>query len=78
MINIAEKSYSEAYLKKYRKIYPVIGWIGKPKNYNRFLINANAILHFDCFNDLKKITKMKKKILLSLFTFERVNKRELY
>lgn len=55
MINTAEKSYSEAYLKKYRKIYPVIGWIGKPKNYDRFLINANAILNFDCFNDLKKI-----------------------
>lgn len=55
MINTAEKSYSEAYLKKYRKIYSVIGWIGKPKNYDRFLINANAILNFDCFNDLKKI-----------------------
>ena len=56
MIYTAEKSYSEAYLKKYRKIYPVIGWIGKPKNYHRFLVNANAILHFDCFDDLKKIT----------------------
>lgn len=56
MIDTAEKSYSEAYLKKYRIIYPVIGWIGKPKNYHRFLINANAILHFDCFDDLKKIT----------------------
>ena len=56
MIDTAEKSYSEAYLKKYRKIYPVIGWIGKPKNYHRFLVNANAILHFDCFDDLKKIT----------------------
>lgn len=56
MIDTAEKSYSENYLKKYRKIYPVIGWIGKPKNYQRFLVNANAILHFDCFDELKKIT----------------------
>ena len=56
MIDTTEKSYSEAYLKKYRKIYPVIGWIGKPKSYHRFLVNANAILHFDCFDDLKKIT----------------------
>ena len=55
MIDTAEKSYSEAYLKKYRKVYPVIGWIGKPKNYHRFLVNANAILHFDSFDDLKKI-----------------------
>lgn len=55
MIDTAEKSYSEAYLKKYRKIYPVIGWIGKPKNYHRFLVNTNAILNFDCFDELNKI-----------------------
>ncbi len=56
MIDTAEKSYSEEYLKRYRKMYPVIGWIGKPKNYHRFLVNANAILNFDCFDELKKIT----------------------
>ncbi|MBO2528055.1 MAG: hydrolase, partial [Clostridiales bacterium] len=56
MIDTAEKSYTEENLKRYRKTYPVIGWIGKPKNYHRFLVNANAILHFDCFDDLKKIT----------------------
>lgn len=56
MIDTAEKSYSEAYLKRYRKIYPFIGWIGKPKNYHRFLVNANAILHFDCSDALEKIT----------------------
>ena len=56
MIDTAEKSYSEKYLKRYRKMYPVIGWIGKPDNYHRFLVNAEAILHFDCFDELKKIT----------------------
>lgn len=56
MISTAEKSYSDEYLKRYRKMYPVIGWIGKPKTYHRFLVNANAILHFDCFDELKKIT----------------------
>lgn len=56
MIDTAEKSYSEGYLKKYRKMYPVIGWIGKPKSYHRFLVNANAILHFDCADALDKIT----------------------
>ena len=55
MIETAEKSYSDAYLKKYRKLYPVIGWIGKPKNYHRFLVNANAILHFNCCDDLHRI-----------------------
>ena len=55
MIDTAEKSYSEKYLKKYRKSYPVIGWIGKPQNYHRFLVNANAILNFDCVDELNKI-----------------------
>lgn len=56
MIDTAENSYSEAYLKQYRKAYPIIGWIGKPKSYHRFLVNANAILEFDCSNELDRIT----------------------
>ena len=55
MIDTAEKSYSEAYLKKYRKMYPVMGWIGRPKDYRRFLVNAGAILDFDCFESLTSI-----------------------
>ena len=55
MIDTAEKSYSQEYLDRYRKIYPVVGWIGRPKNYHRFIVNANAILNFDCFDDLQKI-----------------------
>ena len=47
MIDTAENSYSEAYLKIYRKMYPVIGRIGKPKTYERFERNADAILSFD-------------------------------
>ena len=56
MIDTAEKSYSEAYLKRYRKVYPVIGLIGKPKDYHRFMVNANAIMNFNCFDDLKNIS----------------------
>lgn len=33
----------------------MIGWIGKLKDYHRFLVNADAILSFDCFDDLQKI-----------------------
>ena len=55
MIDTAERSYSESYLKKYRKIYPVIGRIGRPKDYRRFLTNAEAILSFDAVSELKKI-----------------------
>ena len=40
MIDTAEKSYSESYLKKYRRLYPLLGKIGKPKSFKRFLIQA--------------------------------------
>lgn len=56
MIDTAEKSYSPDYLKKYRKLYPILGVVGKPLSYDRFLINANAILGFNAFNELNKIT----------------------
>ena len=56
MIDTAEKGYSEAYLKKYRKMYPLLGKIGKPKSYGRFLVNASAILGFDARDELDKIS----------------------
>lgn len=55
MIDTAEKGYSEKYLKKYRKIYPVVGTIGKPRNYDRFFLNAKAICEFDAYEELDKI-----------------------
>ncbi|MBQ6465765.1 MAG: alpha/beta hydrolase [Oscillospiraceae bacterium] len=56
MIDTAENSYSPAYLKKYRKLYPVIGAVGKPADYGRFLANAKAILAFDITDGLERIT----------------------
>lgn len=56
MIDTAEKSYSQKYLKIYRRLYPLIGMIGKPKSYQRFLANVNAILHFNCLDGLDKIS----------------------
>ena len=55
MIDTAENSYSEAYLKKYRRMYPVLGALGRPKSYERFLANAEAILAFDARNALDGI-----------------------
>ncbi len=55
IIDTVEKSYSDEYLIKYRKIYLIIGWIGKPKSFHRFLVNANAILGFDAYEELKRI-----------------------
>ncbi len=55
MIDTAEKSYSPSYLRRYKRLYPVIGAVGRPKNYDRFLVNANAILHFDVLDELGRI-----------------------
>ena len=55
MIDTAERSYSPACLKKYRKLYPFLGHVGKPKSYDRFLANAQAILAFDARDELKNI-----------------------
>ncbi|MBR2781766.1 MAG: alpha/beta fold hydrolase [Oscillospiraceae bacterium] len=56
MIQTAEKSYSSAYLKRYRRYYPLLGFIGKPKTYTRFMANAQAILQFDMRDELERIT----------------------
>ena len=55
MVDTAERSYSPATLKKIRLTYPVIGHVGKPKDYGRFLANARAILEFDARSVLKDI-----------------------
>ena len=55
MTDTAEASYTEAYLKKYRKAYPLLGHVGKPKSYERFIRNAEAIRGFDAREDLKSI-----------------------
>ena len=55
MIGSAESAYSEKKLRSYRRLYPLLGMIGKPKDYSRFLSNANAILRFDARDQLKQI-----------------------
>ena len=55
MIDTAEKSYSERYLKKYRRIYPFIGRIGKPKSFERFLIQAVSCISHNAYAELNKI-----------------------
>lgn len=56
MRDTAEKSYSESRLKTYRLMYPFLGLMGKPKSYDRFLVNARAILGFDAYEDISKIS----------------------
>ena len=55
MIDTAEKSYSEKYLKKYRRIYPFIGKIGKPKSFKRFLIQAASCISHNAYAELSNI-----------------------
>jgi pimeloyl-ACP methyl ester carboxylesterase len=55
MIDTAERSYSPKYLEKFRKMYPLLGHVGKPKDYRRFMVNAEAILSFDAREELEKI-----------------------
>lgn len=55
MIDTAEKSYSERYLKKYRLLYPFLGKVGKPKSFKRFLIQATSCINHNAHDELNKI-----------------------
>lgn len=55
MIDTAEKSYSDHYLKKHRWLYPLLGRIGKPKDFSRFLIQAASCLRHDAYAQLEHI-----------------------
>ena len=56
MTDTAEKMYSEQYLRKNRKAFPLLARFTKPANYDRFLRNARAILEFDLRGELEKIS----------------------
>ena len=54
-IDTMENSYQEKALKKYRKFYPVLIKISKPKTFNRFIIEAQTCLTHNAYNKLNKI-----------------------
>lgn len=56
MLDTTKKSYSDAYLEKHKHLLPLLGKVGKPKDFNRFLIQADACLNHDSTEDLHKIT----------------------
>lgn len=56
MIDIAEKSYSETYLKKYRHLYPVLCKIGKPKDFRRFITQADSCVSHNASALLNRIS----------------------
>lgn len=55
IIDTTEKSYSEKKLKKMKFIYPFIKHIGKPENFNRFLIQAFSCKTHNSYPELSKI-----------------------
>lgn len=55
MVDTAEKSYSEKYLSKNRKLFPILAGFTKPKSYDRFFKNAYAILNYDVREELRDI-----------------------
>lgn len=54
-IDTAEMMYTEKRLKRLRPLYPLLSRIGKPKDLSRFIIQANACLAFDSYDELFKI-----------------------
>ena len=55
VLDTAEKSYSEKHLKKYRKYYNILWRVSRPKDYKRFIIQANSCLTHNVYDDLDKI-----------------------
>lgn len=56
MKDTALKSYSKDYLRKNRLALSLVGKIGKPKDYSRFLIQAKACRNHDATEELSKIS----------------------
>ena len=55
MLDTAEKVYTEAFNEKNKGYLPALAVFTKPASYDRFLINARAILNFDAREELGKI-----------------------
>lgn len=51
----AEKTYSEKYLAKNRKTFPLVAKLTKPASFERFFRNAYAIMDFDVRSELHRI-----------------------
>ena len=56
MTDTAERSYSEKRLKRMRPVYGLLGRAGKPKDFRRFITQAEACLDHDAWDELPKIS----------------------
>ncbi len=55
ILDMAEKMYSETYVKKYRLLMPLLTILQKPKDVKRFVILAKSCLTCDTYDILDKI-----------------------
>ncbi|WP_034452735.1 alpha/beta fold hydrolase [Butyrivibrio sp. AE2032] len=55
MLDTAEKVYTKEFNEKNKKYLPMLARFTKPASYDRFLINAHAIMNFDAREELPKI-----------------------
>lgn len=55
MVDTAERSYTGKYLNKSRKLYKLMGMMGKNALYDRFIIEANSCLNHNSYDELNKI-----------------------
>lgn len=55
IIDTTEKTFTEGKLKKYRLLFPIMKRMGKPKSFDRFIIQAQACLSHDAYEELVKI-----------------------
>ena len=56
MLDTAERSYSEKRLRKARVTYKLLGSLGKPKSFDRFLIQAESCVTHDTYDRLGSIS----------------------
>ena len=55
MLDTAERSYSEKRLRQARLAYSLLGSLGKPKSFARFLTQAESCMTHDCYDRLGEI-----------------------
>ena len=55
MLDTAERSYSEKRLRQARLEYKLLGSVGKPKSFDRFLIQAESCVTHDAYAELDRI-----------------------
>ena len=55
VVDMAEKLYSEKYMKRYKPLLPLLTVVQKPKNVQRFITLAKACLTCDTYDLLKQI-----------------------